>query len=120
MEPDEEHLKQIHDVLTGHRMRYNLIYSHQQFLDILPQRASKGKAIRYLSYKWDIPLERFLVAGDSGNDEEMLRGEPLGIVVGNYSPEMEVLKGRRRIYFARKGHAAGVLEGIQHYRFLEI
>ncbi|MGB9440450.1 MAG: HAD family hydrolase [Desulfobacterales bacterium] len=38
-----------------------------------------------------------MVCGDSGNDEEMLRGEPLGVVVGNYSPELKKLKGIRGI-----------------------
>lgn len=120
LEPDDGHLGLIQDTLTGHKIRCNMIYSHQKFLDFLPQRASKGKALRYLSFKWNLPLERFLVAGDSGNDEEMLRGEPYGIVVGNYSSEMEVLRGKWRVYFARQNHAAGVLEGIRHYRFLEI
>ncbi|MFQ5481955.1 MAG: HAD-IIB family hydrolase, partial [Nitrospinaceae bacterium] len=118
MDPEAAHLEAVHDLLIKHRVRYNLIYSHQSFLDILPQRASKGKAIRYLSYKWDIPLDKFLVAGDSGNDEEMLRGEPCGVVVGNYSPEMKILKGKRKVYFARGLHAAGIIEGIRRYRFL--
>ena len=65
------------------------------------------------------PLENFLVAGDSGNDEEMLKGEPLGVVVGNYSEELEKLRGRRRIYFSKKNHAAGVIDGIRRYRFLD-
>jgi sucrose-phosphate synthase len=120
MEPNEDRLHQIHNLLVKNRCRYNLIYSHQQFLDILPQRASKGKAIRYLSYKWGIPLENFLVAGDSGNDEGMLRGEPRGVVVGNYSEELELLRGKRRIFFSKKNHAAGIIDGIHHYRFLEI
>ncbi len=120
LEPDVQHLKTIRDILSGAKVRYNLIYSHQRYLDLLPQRASKGKALRYLSFKWNLPLNRFLVAGDSGNDEEMLRGEPYGIVVGNYSREMEVLRGKWRVYFAKNTHADGVLEGIQHYRFLEI
>lgn len=119
MEPNKEHLAQIHDLLTQNRCRYQLIYSHQKFLDVLPQRASKGKAIRYLSYKWEIPLENFLVAGDSGNDEEMLRGEPHGVVVGNFSKEMDVLRGKRRVYFSPRKHAGGVIDGIYHYKFLE-
>ena len=88
-------------------------------LDILPYRASKGKAIRYLSYKWEIPLGNFLVCGDSGNDEEMLRGEPLAVVVGNYSPELEKLKGQRSIYFAKHESAGGILEAIKRYKFIE-
>jgi sucrose-phosphate synthase len=99
-------------------VRFNTIFSHGQFLDILPLRASKGKAIRYIADKWEIPVERVLVAGDSGNDEEMLRGSTLGVVVGNYSPELEVLRGRPRIYFARETFASGILEGMAHYDFL--
>jgi len=119
MEPDENNLTRIHDLLLRNRCRYNLIYSHQEFLDILPSGASKGKAIRYLSYKWEIPLGNFLVCGDSGNDEEMLRGDPMAVVVGNYSSELEVLRGRRNVYFAASPGAGGILEAIKHYRFLE-
>jgi sucrose-phosphate synthase len=93
-------LSTIHNRLLHHRCRYNLIYSHDRYLDILPYRASKGKAIRYLSYKWEIPLMNFLVCGDSGNDEEMLRGEPRAVVVANYSHELAELKGSRKVYFA--------------------
>ena len=46
MEPGKDRLAMIHDLLLKNRCRYNLIYSHDQFLDILPYRASKGKAIR--------------------------------------------------------------------------
>lgn len=119
MKPGKERLAKIHDRLTRNRCRYNLIYSHDQYLDILPSRASKGKAIRYLSYKWVIPLGHFLVCGDSGNDEEMLRGEPRGVVVGNYSHELERLKDSRRVYFAKAPCAGGILEGLAHYRFID-
>ncbi|MGE0081852.1 MAG: HAD-IIB family hydrolase [Thiohalomonadaceae bacterium] len=96
----------------------NVIYSHGAYLDLLPLRASKGLAMRYVGGKWGLPPERFLVAGDSGNDGEMLCGNTLGVVVGNYSSELERLRGRPRIYFAQ-GHCAwGVLEGIEHYDFL--
>jgi sucrose-phosphate synthase len=88
MDPGKDRLAAIHNRLLHHRCRYNLIYSHDRYLDILPYRASKGKAIRYLSYKWEIPLVNFLVCGDSGNDEEMLRGEPRAVVVANYSHEL--------------------------------
>lgn len=96
-----------------------LIYSHQAFLDLLPVRASKGLAIRYLALKWELAPEKLLVAGDSGNDEEMLGGNTLGVVVGNYSKELEKLRGRDRIYFAEASHAWGVVQGLEHYRFLD-
>ncbi|MEA2101296.1 MAG: HAD-IIB family hydrolase [Thermodesulfobacteriota bacterium] len=119
MEPGKDRLSMIHDLLIKNKCKYNMIYSHNKYLDILPYRASKGKAIRYLSYKWEIPLENIMVCGDSGNDEEMLRGEPYAVVVGNYSPEIEGLKGQRRIYFSQKEYAAGIVDAMEHYKVLE-
>ncbi len=118
MDPGRDRLPAIHDRLLQNRCRYTLVYSHDRYLDILPFRASKGKAIRYLSYRWEIPLMNFLVCGDSGNDEEMLRGEPLAVVVNNYSHELENLKGSRNVYFATQCCAAGIIEGMRHYRFI--
>lgn len=117
MDPGKDRLAVIHDLLLKNRCRYNLIYSHEQFLDILPYRASKGKAVRYLSYKWEIPLENMLVCGDSGNDEEMLRGETLAVVVANYSPELDRLSGAHNVYFADRECAGGIMEAMEHYRF---
>lgn len=105
--------------LRKNQFLVNVIYSHQQFLDLLPIRASKGLAVRYLAFRWGLPLEHFIVAGDSGNDEEMLKGDTLGIVVGNYSEELESLRGSPKIYFAEGHYAKGILEGIQHFDFLE-
>jgi sucrose-phosphate synthase len=119
MRPGKDRLPKIHERLLRNKCRYTLIYSHNKYVDILPYRASKGKALRYLSYKWNIPLNNFLVCGDSGNDEEMLRGDPLAVIVGNYSPELDKLKGQRNIYFAKQEYAGGILEGIEKYRFIE-
>ncbi len=118
MDDNPEHLLEIKDELAKNRLKSSVIYSKAQFLDILPYRASKGKAIRYLAYRWDIPFENILVAGDSGNDEEMLKGELLGVVVSNYSPELENLRDRKKIYFASKPSAGGIIEGIRYYNFL--
>jgi sucrose-phosphate synthase len=102
---------------TVHRagLQGNLVYSRSRYLDVLPHRASKGQAVRYLAFKWGIPLDRFITAGDSGNDRDMLVGDMMGIVVGNHSPELGSLRGRTRVYFAHQPRAAGILEGIRHY-----
>lgn len=104
--------------MRRHNLSANLIYSHQAYLDLLPIRASKGQAVRYLGAKWGIAPHHMLVAGDSGNDIEMLRGETLGVVVGNYSPELRHLRGEPKIYFAQGHYAHGILEGLEHYAFL--
>jgi sucrose-phosphate synthase len=113
---DAECLDKTHAALEASKLRCNVIYS-QGNIDILPQRASKGKAVRYLSYKWSLPAKKIVVAGDSGNDEDMLRGNR-SIVVGNHAPELDALRGKKRVYFATGRYARGVLEGLQHYGLL--
>jgi sucrose-phosphate synthase len=96
----------------------SLIYSHDQFLDLLPIRASKGRAIQYLARRWGFSMDQVLVAGDSGNDADMLRSGALGVVVKNHSSELRYLRGRERIHFADASYARGVLEGIERHDFL--
>jgi sucrose-phosphate synthase len=96
----------------------NLIYSHHEFLDLLPVRASKGRAIQHLAHRWGFAMDEVLVAGDSGNDADMIRSGFLGVVVKNHSSELRYLRGRRRIYFADAAYARGILEGIRRHGFL--
>ncbi len=102
-----------------HKLKVKIIYSHNMYMDVLPIRASKGLALRYLVMKWGLAADHVLVAGDSGNDEEMLRGNTLGVVVGNYSKELRRLHGKPRIFFAEAHYARGIIEGINHYNFME-
>ena len=115
---NKKNINKVSELLIKNKIKCNLIFSHGQYLDILPYRASKGRAIRYLAYRWNIPFENILVAGDSGNDLEMLKGDLLGVVVSNYSPELEVLKGANKVYFSSREYAAGIIDGIKHYNFL--
>jgi sucrose-phosphate synthase len=118
MDPDKApSVREITGRLRQRHLHANVVFSHGMYLDVLPMRASKGSAIRYLADKWGIPVDSILVAGDSGNDEEMLSGNTLGVVVGNHSAELEVLRNRERIYFAEGHYAWGILEGIEHYDF---
>jgi sucrose-phosphate synthase len=99
-------------------LRVKTTLSHGIYLDVIPARAGSGLCIRHIALKWDFPLEQILVAGDSGNDEGMLSGGTLGVVVGNYSAELEPLREHPRVYFAEGEHALGILEGMEHYNFL--
>ncbi|MFH1357192.1 MAG: HAD-IIB family hydrolase [bacterium] len=109
--------KMIKAYLRRNNIHVNVIFSHGKHIDILPLRTSKGAALRYFALKWDLPFENLLVAGDSGNDVEMLIGDVKGVVVGNYSPEMEKLKEEGNIYFAKGHYAAGIVEAINHFDF---
>ena len=96
----------------------NVLCSFGQFLDIIPSRASKGQALRYVAQRLDIPLEHILVAGGSGADEDMMRGNTMAVVVGNrHHEELSQLVELERIYLARESYARGILEAIDHYDF---
>ena len=75
--------------------------------------------MRHVLWKWGFAPERVLVAGDSGNDAGMLLGRTLGVVVANHSKELNRLRNRPRVYFAKASHAGGILEGIEYYNFLD-
>jgi len=111
-------LREIKQTLRQNNIHANVIYSHQAYLDILPMRASKGAAVRYVADKWGIPLDHILVAGDSGNDTDMLLGDTLGVVVANHSTELRRLKGRPRVYFSEGEYAWGINEALDYYNFL--
>src|SRR6185437_16628862 len=99
----------LYKYLDDNKLRAKILLTENHYLDILPFRASKGSAVRYLSYKWKLPLENFITAGNSGNDTDMLKGKAKGIVVANYSPELEELRKNKSIYFAKDLLAKGIL-----------
>jgi len=99
-------------------LRAKVVMSLGMYLDVIPVRGGSGLSMRHVLWKWGFAPEHVLVAGDSGNDEGMLTGRTLGVVVSNHSKELNRLRKRPRIYFAQAAHAAGVLEGIKYYNFL--
>ena len=117
---NEDDLADLYKFLDDRKLRAKVLFTENHFLDLLPFRASKGSAVKYLSYKWKIPLDRFITAGNSGNDEDMLRGKTNAIVVSNYSPELEELRKNKLIYFTKHPLAKGVLEGIQHHIAMDL
>lgn len=112
---NDDDMANLYKFLDDRKLKAKILLTENKFLDILPLRASKGHAVRYLSYKWKIPLENFITAGNSGNDKDMLTGKTKAIVVANYSPELEELKDNKLIYFAKSDLSEGILEGIIHY-----
>ncbi|MBU7582321.1 MAG: HAD-IIB family hydrolase [Nostoc sp. TH1S01] len=111
------HFREIIRHLRQQQLPVKGIFSHNMYLDLLPFRASKGDALRYVALKWGLPVKQFLVAGASGNDESMLTGNTLAVVVGNYSKEIHKLRGYPQIYFAQGCYAWGILEALDHYDF---
>ncbi len=113
-------LEELSSLLHQEGVTANVMISFGQFLDILPVRASKGFALRYVTDRWGISLERTLVAGGSGADEDMMRGSTLAVVVANrHDEELSQLAEVERIYFSSRAYAGGILEALDHYDFFD-
>lgn len=114
------HIEEIRHHLLQHELTVNVILSFGQFLDVIPIRASKGLALRWYAEQWDIPLDHILVAGGSGSDEDMIRGNTLAVLVSNrHDEELSELIDLDQVYYAKKPYAAGIIDAIKYYDFFE-
>lgn len=112
-------LEEISARLYKEAQAVNVIFSHGEYLNVVPIRASKGLAMRYVVEQFGIALERTLAIGGSGADEDMMRGNTLAAIVGNRShEELSGVVANRTIYITEKSFAAGILEAMDHYDFL--
>jgi sucrose-phosphate synthase len=116
IDPAVANIQEIRQLLLRSEQAVNTVFSFGQFLDILPVRASKGLALRWCAEQLGFPLENTLVSGVTGADADMLRGNTLGVVVENrHLDELSGLANIEKIYFAKRQHAAGILEAMDHY-----
>lgn len=112
----DELMGRIQAALEQTRSSWHLVLSHDRYLDILPYRASKGTAVKYIAWKWHIDPAKVITAGDSGNDADMLVKPMKGIVVANHERALDDLRSSRSIHFAKEAHAAGIIEGLRRFK----
>jgi HAD superfamily hydrolase (TIGR01484 family) len=128
-------LSRIAGRLEAEGIRASLIWSIDEarqigLLDVLPERATKLHAIRFLKDELGFDTGDTVFAGDSGNDLPALTSELNAVLVANASDDVRdtaVRDSERRgvsdrLYLARGGflglngnYAAGVLEGVAHF-----
>jgi sucrose-phosphate synthase len=93
-----------------------IIHSHGRYLDVLPPAASKGTAVDHVRALYGLSERDVFVAGDSGNDVEMLRARRQAIIVANFSDDLASHAALAHSYVASATHARGVIEGVAHFR----
>ncbi len=128
-------LQKINKRLTRENIHASLIWSIDEekdvgLLDVLPARATKVHAIRFLMKKQGFSREQVVFAGDSGNDLPALTSGLNAVLVrnGHQDVRKEALAVMRRkgipecLYLAQGdflgmngNYCAGVLEGIAHF-----
>tara|TARA_R110001583_G_C5671033_1_gene411101 strand:- start:14266 stop:16407 length:2142 start_codon:yes stop_codon:yes gene_type:complete len=116
IDPQVADIEELKSMLHREEQAVHIQIAFGQYLDIIPLRASKGMALRYVADRWQIPLEHVFVAGGSGADEDMMRGNTLAAVVSNrHHEELSQLIDLEHIYFASQPYAKGILEALEHY-----
>lgn len=110
-------LKEVSERIEKSGLEANIVYSNDEFLDLLPVKSGKGGAVRYLLDKFDIRTEAVAVCGDSGNDLDMFKAGFKGVIVGNAHPELKGFEGENG-YHADAAYSAGIIEGLKHFGFI--
>ena len=113
-----EELEGLKMALLEAEMPAKLVYSSDLYLDIIPERAGTGTAVKFLVDSLVLMPNQVFVAGNSGNDVGFFQYGFRGIVVANASHELKE-EVELRAYFSHRSFAAGLLEGLEHYRFFE-
>lgn len=125
----------ISKIFADNGITANLIWSRDEarnkgLLDILPRRANKVQAIRFLMDSEKIAADRTVFSGDSGNDLDALTSGLNAILVRNAADDVRLAvldrlaeTGGKDCLFLPKGnffglngnYAAGIIEGLVHF-----
>jgi sucrose-6-phosphatase len=113
---------QLQELFAAQSIDVEIIYSGNKDLDILPRGGDKGTAVQFLRDRWQIDPTKTVVCGDSGNDISLFKyGRERGIIVGNAQSELRLWYELHPVdyhYLAVADCAAGILEGLQYFRFI--
>jgi sucrose-6-phosphatase len=114
-------LQDLKEELMTRDIQAQIIYSSDRDVDVLPRNSGKGNALRYIREQLNIPPNRTVACGDSGNDIALFTENTFGIIVGNARAELiEWYRTNQRtnLHLAHSNCAAGILEGLRHFKWL--
>lgn len=112
---DESVVKEIRERLKDYPVK--IIHTKGHSLDIIPKKAGKGNAAKYLQKNKSLST---ICSGDSENDIDMLKKCDFSILVGNAEENVKKqLSGYDKIYQAKTDHASGVIEGLHSLQVIE-
>lgn len=92
--------------------RIQMIFSNDQYLEILPAEAGKGNALRFIADHLHAPLSHTFASGDAENDLSMLEAAGTGIAMANAT---DAVKEAAQIVTKKTNHEDGLIEIIEKY-----
>ena len=95
---DSGEVKEFKKALVDESIAHLFIFSSNRDIDVLPEGAGKGNALEY-ALEWDANDNvQLLIAGDSGNDQDMLSLGYPSVIVGNAQPELLKMERCENLY----------------------
>lgn len=122
---EEENIKnELKTALGDYLNRVQIVISRDHnrqclLVDLLPSKAGKLNALRFLSNSRNYNSENIIYAGDSGNDLDVFLSEIKSIVVANTDDvtknNIKGAKAEGGCYFSEGEVMSGVLEGLKFF-----
>ncbi|MDN4525229.1 HAD-IIB family hydrolase [Fictibacillus fluitans] len=112
---DEAAFEEVKQKLEENGVPHKLIFSSGRDVDILPPNAGKGEALSFLLHEKGWENANILIAGDSGNDRDMITMDYPAVVVGNCQDELKMLPEHPLIFRAENHCAGGIREAWEHF-----
>ena len=110
---DRSVLERFRDHIMPHMGgRVQVIFSSDQYLEILPAAAGKGQALLYVAKYLHVPHIRTYAIGDAENDISMLKAAGTGIAMANADP---AVKEAADIVTEKDNNQDGLVEVIEKY-----
>lgn len=92
------------------------------YVDIIPAKADKGNAMRYIQNQLNYNAQNTVACGDSGNDVALYRnGSAKGVIVANATDELlnwYALNQNENVYLTKEKYAMGVVDGLKHFGYV--
>lgn len=108
-------VEEFQNALERQGITHTFIFSSDRDIDVLPAAAGKGKALEYIFSNYTAKNVQALIAGDSGNDMDMLSLGYPSVIVGNAQPELIAMEDHPNLYRAVAHCAGGILEAWLHF-----
>ncbi len=87
------------------------------YLDVVPLRASRAEAIRFLTLRWGLSLEKVLVVASQQGDDELVSGLTTNVIPFDHDSSLDGLRFQQRVFFSDSKD--DLLDGLKYFRFLK-
>ncbi len=110
---DRDLLERFRDALTAlDNLKIQTFFSNDYYLEILPENAGKGTALRFLTDYFPMQRNHTFAAGDAENDISMLQAAQVGIAMENATAPVKAVAD---IITAKSNNRDGILEILEKY-----